>query len=89
MKVDVYKRGERAGSSAQLLYSYLIVPAGLALPSEVANTDWQVHSLNVDFDRDGKSHFTLDPADAFFQIGEKGYAITHLEDRVGQDVMPD
>ena len=89
MKVDVYKRGERAGSSSQLLYSYLIVPAGLALPSEVANTDWLVHSQNVDFDRDGKSHFTLDPDDAFFQLGEKGYAISHLDDRVAEDLPSD
>lgn len=76
MKVDVYKRIEDHN-----LCSYLIVPNQQLLPEEVANTDWLVHELNVDFDPGEEIHFTLDPADAFFQIGEKGYAISHLGDR--------
>lgn len=76
MKVDVYKRSEDAN-----LYSYLIVPTQKALPEEVTNTDWQVFDRNVDFELDGKVHFTLDPNDAMSQISEKGYAISHLGDR--------
>jgi hypothetical protein len=76
MKVDVYKRTEEHN-----LCSYLIVPSQQALPEEVVSIDWQVHELNVDFDHGDKRHFTLEPADAFFQIGEKGYAISHLGDR--------
>lgn len=76
MKVDVYKRTE-----SDNLCSYLIVPHQKPLPQEVANTDWLVHELNVDFERDGQPHFTLAPDDAFHQLGEKGYAISHLNDR--------
>ena len=76
MKVDVYKRTEDND-----LCSYLVVPTAKPLPQEVVNTDWLVHELNVDFERDGSSHYTLDPDDAFHQIGEKGYAISHLGDR--------
>jgi len=76
MKVDVYKRSEDSD-----LCSYLVVPTEKPLPQEVASTDWLVHELNVDFERDGKKHFTLNPEDAFHQIGEKGYAISHLDDR--------
>nr|WP_034295203.1 DUF6139 family protein [Herbaspirillum sp. RV1423] len=76
MKVDVYKRAEDNN-----LCSYLVVPHQKPLPEEVVNTDWLVHELDVDFERDGGMHFTLDPEDAFHQIGEKGYAISHLGDR--------
>ncbi len=76
MKVDVYKRSE-----GHNLCSYLIVPNQKTLPEEVANTDWLVHELNVDFEPGGKSRFTLKPDDAFDQLGEKGYAISHLDDR--------
>jgi len=76
MKVDVYKRSEDNN-----LCSYLVVPTEQVLPQEVANTDWQVHELNVDFERDGATHYTLDPDDAFLQLGEKGYAISRLDDR--------
>lgn len=76
MKVDVYKRNED-----NHLCSYLIVPHQQAIPQEVVNTDWLVHERNVDFDNRGGAHFTLEPEDAFRQIGEKGYAITHLNDR--------
>jgi hypothetical protein len=76
MKVDVYKRME-----SNDLCSYLVVPAEKPLPEEVANTDWLVHDLNIDFERDGGKHYTLDPDDAFLQIAEKGYAISHLDAR--------
>ncbi|MCP1573081.1 hypothetical protein RB25_11065 [Herbaspirillum rubrisubalbicans] len=76
MKVDVYKRPDGDG-----LFSYLVLPHEEALPDEVTNTDWQIHEQNVDFERDGKRHFTLEAEDAFMQIGEKGYAITHLNER--------
>lgn len=76
MKVDVYKRAEDRN-----LCSYLLVPTERPLPQEVASTDWQVHELNVDFERGNGRHFTLKPDDAFHQIGEKGYAISHLDDR--------
>ncbi|EIJ47898.1 hypothetical protein GWL_21390 [Herbaspirillum sp. GW103] len=78
MKVDVYKRPDGGG-----LFSYLVLPHEEALPPEVTNTDWQLHEQNVDFERDGKRHFTLEAEDAFMQIGEKGYAITHLNQRSG------
>ncbi|AKN66131.1 MULTISPECIES: DUF6139 family protein [Herbaspirillum] len=78
MKVDVYKRPDGAG-----LFSYLVIPHEKMLPDEVTNTDWQIHEQNVDFERDGKRHFTLQAEDAFMQIGEKGYAITHLAERSG------
>ena len=78
MKVDVYKRPDGEG-----LFSYLVLPHEKALPEEVTNTDWQIHEQNVDFERDGKRHFTLEAEDAFMQIGEKGYAITHLDQRAG------
>ena len=76
MKVDVYKRSEEHN-----LCSYLIVPNQKALPDEVVNTDWVVHERNVDFERGGRQRFTLSPDDAFIQLGEKGYAISHLDDR--------
>ncbi|MBO9535340.1 DUF6139 family protein [Herbaspirillum sp.] len=76
MKVDVYKRPDSDG-----LFSYLVIPHRHALPEEVTNTDWLVHEQDVDFERDGRRHFTLQPEDAFRQIGEKGYAITHLAER--------
>lgn len=78
MKVDVYKRPDGEG-----LFSYLVLPHAKPLPEEVTNTDWQLHEQNVDFERDGKRHFTLEAEDAFMQIGEKGYAITHLDQRSG------
>ena len=78
MKVDVYKRPDTDG-----LFSYLVLPHQRAMPEEVTNTDWVIHERNVDFERDGKRHFTLHAEDAFLQIGEKGYAITHLNDRAG------
>ncbi|MAF03721.1 DUF6139 family protein [Herbaspirillum huttiense] len=78
MKVDVYKRPDGDG-----LFSYLVLPHEKPMPEEVTNTDWQLHEQNVDFERDGKRHFTLEPEDAFMQIGEKGYAITHLDQRSG------
>lgn len=76
MKVDVYKRPDSDG-----LFSYLLVPHEKPLPQEVANTDWLVHETDVNVERDGKPHFTLHAEDAFMQMGEKGYAITHLADR--------
>jgi hypothetical protein len=76
MKVDVYKRTEEND-----LCSYLVVPHEKPLPQEVVSTEWLVHELDVDFERTGKAHFTLDPDDAFQQMGEKGYAISHLNDR--------
>jgi len=81
MKVDVYKRPDGEG-----LFSYLLIPHAKPLPGEVTNTDWQMHERDVDFERDGSRHFTLQPEDAFVQIGEKGYAITHLCDRAGDGV---
>lgn len=80
MKVDVYKRME--GNN---LCSYLIVPHRQVVPQEVVNTDWLVHELDVDFERGGGAHFTLEPDDAFLQIRDKGYAITHLGDRSSDD----
>lgn len=54
MKVDVYKRPDGDG-----LFSYLVLPHEKPMPEEVTNTDWQLHEQNVDFERDGKRHFTL------------------------------
>lgn len=78
MKVDVYKRPDSDG-----LFSYLVIPHEKALPDEVTNTDWQMHEHDVNFERDGKRHFTLQAEDAYKQISEKGYAITHLNERAG------
>ncbi|NUU01732.1 hypothetical protein HNO84_08980 [Herbaspirillum robiniae] len=76
MKVDVYKRPDSDG-----LFSYLVIPHEKPLPQEVTNTDWQMHEQDVNFERDGKRHFTLQAEDAYKQIGEKGYAITHINER--------
>ncbi|MFL9925948.1 DUF6139 family protein [Herbaspirillum lusitanum] len=78
MKVDVYKRPDTDG-----LYSYLVIPHEKPLPQEVTNTDWMMHEQDVNFEGNGngRKHFTLEPDDAFRQIGEKGYAISHLCDR--------
>ncbi|TWC71816.1 DUF6139 family protein [Herbaspirillum sp. SJZ099] len=78
MKVDVYKRPDSDG-----LFSYLLIPHQKPLPQEVTNTDWQMHERGADVEQDGRRHFTLQPDDAFVQISQKGYAITHLGDRAG------
>lgn len=76
MKVDIYKRME-----SQNLISYLAVPQGKPLPQEVTNTEWQADELNIDLEEDTGPLFNLALDDALAQIGEKGYAITHLKDR--------
>ncbi len=76
MKVDVYKRRDSGN-----LYSYLAVPTGLAIPEEATNTDWEIDVRNVDLEPGITPQASLQPDDALAQIDEKGYAITHLDDR--------
>ncbi|WP_025917468.1 DUF6139 family protein [Herminiimonas sp. CN] len=76
MKVDIYKRIESPN-----LTSYLAVPQGKPLPAEATNTDWQADERNIDLEEDTGPLFDLELADALAQIGEKGYAITHLKGR--------
>ena len=76
MKVDVYKRRDSGD-----LFSYLAVPTGLAIPEEAVNTDWEIDERNVDLEPGLTPQDSLQPADALQQIDEKGYAITHLDDR--------
>lgn len=76
MKVDIFKRME-----SQNRISYLAVPQGKPLPQEVTNTDWQAAERNIDLEEDTGSLFNLTLDDALAQIGEKGYAITHLQDQ--------
>ncbi|MDB5774402.1 MAG: hypothetical protein JWP38_535 [Herbaspirillum sp.] len=76
MKVDVYKRRDSGN-----LYSYLAVPAGKIIPEEATNTDWEIDTRNVDLEPGRTPQSSLKPDDAIQQIDEKGYAITHLNDR--------
>jgi hypothetical protein len=77
MRVDIYRRAESGHR-----YSYLAVPEGRAIPEEATNTDWETEARGLE----GGSHAEqLDKyaiAGLEQQIGEKGYAITSIRDRV-------
>ncbi|RXZ38619.1 hypothetical protein D9O50_03660 [Oxalobacteraceae bacterium CAVE-383] len=77
MKVDVYKRLDSGN-----LHSYMAVPTGQAIPEEATNTDWEIDRRNVDLEPGKTPQSSLKPDDALQQIDEKGYAITHLKDRL-------
>lgn len=84
MKVDIYRRAE-----AHNKFTYLMVPAGQAIPEEAVNTDWQARQqgVNVDETQDLLHPYEIDHPRA--QIDEKGYAITSVYHQVeGQSNAP-
>lgn len=84
MKVDIYRRAE-----AHNKFTYLIVPAGQAIPEEAVNTDWQARQqgVHVDETQDLLHPYEIDHPRA--QIDEKGYAITSVYHQVeGQSNAP-
>ncbi|MES2070661.1 MAG: DUF6139 family protein [Pseudomonadota bacterium] len=76
MIVDLYRRAESGNK-----YSYLAVPTGKILPEEVTNTDWQVHSRQLDLEQKDRPIPSLAVDDVLKQISEKRYAITHISDQ--------
>lgn len=74
MRLDIYRRAERAG-----VFSYLAVPEGKRLPEEVTNTDWDTEEKGVDFNDDENElpHFSIE--NVVPQIKAKGYAITSIK----------
>lgn len=77
MKVDVYKRPEQEGH-----YSYLAVPQGRPIPHEATNIDWETEENNIDLDPDNEPVPGLPADDALEQIKAKGYAISHLQNKI-------
>jgi hypothetical protein len=77
MKVDVYKRPEPEG-----VFSYLAVPEGRPIPNEATNIDWVTEQQNIDLDETHEPVLGLSYEDAQQQISTKGYAISHLTDKV-------
>jgi hypothetical protein len=77
MKVDVYKRPEPEG-----IYSYLAVPEGRPIPDEATNIDWETEQQNIDLDENHQPVLGLTYEDAQEQITAKGYAISHLSDKI-------
>jgi hypothetical protein len=78
MKVDVYKRPEPDGDR----YSYLAVPGGRPIPEEATNIDWETEQQNADLDETHQPVVGLSYEDAEEQISQKGYAISHVTDKV-------
>jgi hypothetical protein len=77
MKVDVYKRPEPEG-----IYSYLAVPEGRPIPDEATNIDWETEQQNIDLDENHEPVLGLSYEDAQQQISAKGYAISHLGNKI-------
>jgi hypothetical protein len=77
MKVDVYKRPEPEG-----IYSYLAVPEGRPIPAEATNIDWETEQRSIEFDETHQPVADLSYEDAEQQISAKGYAISHVSDKV-------
>ena len=77
MKLDVYRRPE-----ADHRHSFLVVPAGEAIPQEAENTDWKLVEEGIDLDVDAGSLVDYSIDDPATQIREKGYAITSVTHQV-------
>ena len=77
MKVDVYKRPEPEG-----IFSYLAVPEGRPIPDEATNIDWVTEQQSIDLDENHLPVVGLSYEDAQQQIDAKGYAISHLRDKI-------
>lgn len=77
MKVDVYKRPEPDG-----IYSYLAVPEGRPIPEEATNIDWETEQQSTELDENHQPVAGLSYEDAERQISQKGYAISHLNDKI-------
>lgn len=77
MKVDVYKRPEPEG-----LYSYLAVPEGRPIPDEATNIDWETEQQSIDLDENHEPVVGLSYEDAQQQINMKGYAISHMGEKI-------
>jgi hypothetical protein len=77
MKVDIYRRPEQGQK-----FTYLIVPAGQAIPEEAVNTDWQARQQGVDVDTSAEHLHPYEIDNPRAQIEEKGYAITSVYHQV-------
>lgn len=76
MQLDIYKRPEPGGK-----LSYLVVPAGQAIPAEAENIEWQSVARGQDLDAT-RLHVQHHIDDAEAQLREKGYAITSVTQQV-------
>ncbi len=72
MRVDIFKRKESDG-----FFSYLLVPEGKNLPSEVTNTDWAIETRGIDIDPDKEKLEIYSIPCPGKQIRNKGYAISN------------
>ncbi len=77
MKLDVYRRPE-----PEHRHSFMVVPAGQAIPQEVENTDWKLVEQNAERDVEAGSLADWSIDDPAAQIREKGYAITGVTHQV-------
>lgn len=76
MQLDIYQRPEPGGKR-----SYLVVPAGQAIPAEAETTEWQSVARGQDLDAT-RLHVQHHIDDAEAQLREKGYAITSVTQQV-------
>ena len=74
MRVDIYRRPERAGR-----FTYLAVPEGKMIPEEANAVDWESdqRGINVDDTVETLPDFAID--EPIQQINAKGYAITSIK----------
>jgi len=75
MRVDIYRRPERAGH-----FSYLAVPEGKTIPGEAINTDWEQTDRSVEVDDDARHLPEFAISEPIAQIRAKGYAITSVKE---------
>ena len=80
MNVDVFRRPESGNK-----LTYLIVPAGQAIPPEAENFDWELRQSSVHIDETATLVHPYEVERPRDQIAEKGYAITRLADQVKAD----
>lgn len=76
MRLDIFRRTERGGSS------YLAVPEGKPIPAEATNVDWtaDARAVEVDDEVDRLPDYSIEKP--IQQIGAKGYAITSVKNIV-------
>jgi hypothetical protein len=83
MRVDIYRRPERAGH-----FSYLAVPESKPIPEEVINTDWEQTDRAVEVDDDAQHLAAFAISDPIAQIQAKGYAITSIKELATEPPHP-
>ncbi len=73
MRVDLYRRPESGDK-----YSYLLVLGGKPIPEEANNTEWEIAAAGIDVsdEREVLPEYAIEQP--FRQIGDKGYAITSV-----------